>query len=135
MQTIYDIRCRIFSAKLPPLVRLIGIAIASHINHKSRLCNPGQKRIAAMCNVSVPTVKRAIAKLKKHGILQTVKQQKSSLYVFSEVLENSLEITLDDPSEGSSICELSEDKRGQFTMYTGPFKEGIGEGLGEYDER
>lgn len=124
MESAWDIRKRIISAKLPAQTRLIGIAILEHRNNKTGLCFPSHVTIADLCGVSTSSVKRAIVQMKSIGLIGTKRTQKACHYDFPAQLFNSSWTTQGDLSDRSTRVN-----------YPSKFREGIGEDIGDYDAR
>ena len=77
-----DVRlCKsVLAASLLPTEKLVGMAIAFHIHRKTKFSRVRQETLAAECGVSIPTVKRALAALKKEGLIDVQTTGRASYY-------------------------------------------------------
>lgn len=64
----YAVQKAIFESQLQPSFKLVGLALAHHIDRKTGKVRLRQDTLAQMCGVSVPTVKRAVSALIEAGI-------------------------------------------------------------------
>lgn len=63
-----------------PTEKLVGLAIAFHIHKKSKISRVRQATIATECGVSIPTVKRAVAALRKEKLVDVQTTGRASFY-------------------------------------------------------
>jgi len=122
MEPTWTIRRRLLSAKLPPITRLVGIAILEHRNNKDGRCFPAHVTLADICQISVAGVKRAIAQLKLDGLISSKRTQKACLYSFPSQLIDSSSLIQGELSDSSTRVS-----------YPNQFKHGVGEDQGEYE--
>ena len=67
-------------AELTPTEKLVGMTIAYHIHRKRKLSRVRQETIALECGVSIPTVKRAVAALRRERFIDVQKTGRASFY-------------------------------------------------------
>lgn len=77
----YSFQRWILQQELLPTEKLVGMAIALHIDRKTGKIRVRQEIIAQECGVSTRTVRRAIASLVAEGILSSQKTGRSAILV------------------------------------------------------
>lgn len=70
----------ILAASLMPTEKLVGMVIAFHIHKKTKFSRVRQETLAAECGVSIPTVKRAVAALRKEKLVDVQTTGRASFY-------------------------------------------------------
>ena len=77
-------------AEHPELVistKLVALSLLGHLNCMTGLCCPSEKRLADKLGLSLSTVKRGIAELARHSIIEAAKDGRRNCYTFSALPE------------------------------------------------
>lgn len=69
--------------ELRPKDCLIYLAIKSHLNQKTKLCNPGLSRLKSITDASINTIKRSIRMLMDQGYIDRVEYGNGYNYIFA----------------------------------------------------
>ena len=70
----------VLSASLLPTEKLVGMVIAFHVHRKGKFSRIRQETLAKECGVSIPTIKRAVAALRKEQLIQIKTTGRASYY-------------------------------------------------------
>ena len=70
----------VLAASLLPTEKLVGMVIAFHIHKKTKFSRVRQETLAAECGVSIHTIKRAVAALRKEKLVDVQTTGRASFY-------------------------------------------------------
>lgn len=65
--------------ELPSLQKLILIMLASHVNPKTRQCNPSHATLARECGMGITAIKKHLSAIEKAGLIQVQRTTKEGL--------------------------------------------------------
>ncbi|HSG19641.1 MAG TPA: helix-turn-helix domain-containing protein [Burkholderiaceae bacterium] len=65
--------------QLPSLQKLILIMLASHVNPKTRQCNPSHATLARECGMSITAIKKHMAAIEQAGLITVQRTTKEGL--------------------------------------------------------
>lgn len=68
---VFAFKAILRNGKLSPVARLLLLIIKSYGDTSGLHCYPSQDRLAADMGCSIPTIKRAVNELKRHGLIST----------------------------------------------------------------
>ena len=71
----------VLAASLLPTEKLVGMVIAFHVHRKGKFSRIRQETLAKECGVSIPTIKRAVAALRKERLIQVKTTGRASYFV------------------------------------------------------
>lgn len=113
-------------ARLGPTVKLVALVIASYANADGTKVFPGVARLAVQCEVDYRTVQRALAALRKAGLIEVVRRgarragqsDEYRLIIAADVLER---IEVPTPAaERVAIERTAEPRRNRSTRHPRP---------------
>lgn len=77
----YTVQRRLLQADLMPTEKLVGMALALHLDRKTGKIRVRQEALAQECGVSTRTVRRSIASLVAEGIFSSQQTGRSAILV------------------------------------------------------
>lgn len=113
-------------ARLGPTVKLVALVIASYARGDGTRIFPGVARLAVQCEIDYRTAQRALAKLRKAGLVEVTrrgarragKSDEYRLIIAEDVLER---ITVPTPAaERVAIERVAEPRRNRSTRHPRP---------------
>lgn len=124
MEKSWVIAERIWSMELPTTEKLVALCVLKHRNNDTGKCYPSRKRLAAMCGISVRAVSRALESLKASGVISDDGYRGCFKLLSFPIVQSRV---LGDTSVTPPVSSASP----QDSI----FRPGVGEDMGEYDER